>query len=266
MRGPRVRVARRQSATGDAGVDRRERFALSRLPRGDDDAEAQRRRRGAGRRPVGGRDDRREPARLEPREAVRRLPREREDVGLRRREPASRGDVRLRRRRVGRVAALAQRLRLSLQRRRLRHQGRRVGLLLVLVEGGTDEVVRVRALDAQQIQEHVVRHVVRRVEAVRLAVQDALGHRRLHLLVEDLQHDALVVLSAPPRAAAHLDVLARREPPKVGACATRRSAARVKADVPSTRPKSVAVEDGRGEKLPSVAMRAGERRRICASP
>ena len=43
VRGPRVRVSRRQSATGDAGVDRRERFTLSRLPRGDDDAEAQRR-------------------------------------------------------------------------------------------------------------------------------------------------------------------------------------------------------------------------------
>merc|ERR1712091_608645 len=95
-------------------------------------------------------------------------------------------------------------------------------------------------------------------EADRLAVQDALGHRRLHLLVEDLQHDALVVLSAPARAAAHLDVLARREPPEVGACATRRSAVRVKADVPSTRPKSIAVEDGRGEKLPSVVTRAGE--------
>eukprot|EP00128_Syssomonas_multiformis_P004737 Colp12_sorted_trinity150504_noHs@31866 len=90
-----------------------------------------------------------------------------------------------------------------------------VALLLKLVEGGADEVLRVRVLHSQHVQHHVVADVVRTEQGVGRSVNHVLGNLRLHFLVQHLDDNSLVVLASASGAATHLNVLARGDPAEV---------------------------------------------------
>ena len=72
------------------------------------------------------------------------------------------------------------------------------------MEGGSEDVLRVRILHAQHVEHHVVAQVVGTVQRVWVAVQHALGHVRLHGLVQHLDHDTAVVLATTTSTATHL--------------------------------------------------------------
>ncbi|RNA03703.1 hypothetical protein BpHYR1_004541 [Brachionus plicatilis] len=92
-------------------------------------------------------------------------------------------------------------------------QRRYVGIILKLVERPLQHKLGIDALDAQQIEHHVVSQVKGRVERIGLALDDVLGGRGRHALINHQNNNALVVEAPAARPARHLNVLAGRNPP-----------------------------------------------------
>jgi len=94
-------------------------------------------------------------------------------------------------------------------------QGGDVGVVLELVEGALQHELGVDALDAEQVENHVVGEVEGGVEGVGLAFDDVFGGGWRHALVDHEDDDAFVVEAAAAGATGHLDVLAGGDPADV---------------------------------------------------
>jgi len=87
--------------------------------------------------------------------------------------------------------------------------------VLELEETPLEHELGTHTLDSQQIENHVVAEMERRIQPIRLSLHHVLGRLRLQLLIHHHHHDSSIIQPSSTRSPAHLYVLSRTQVPEL---------------------------------------------------